>query len=162
MSRTEYKPEARKKKLISRKSEGELLVYDTERHRAHSLDAPLATVWRACDGTKSARELAQQLDVPEPALWVALERLDSARLLKEPPPLPPATTQTRRQWLRTATALGLGLASITVPRLSEAASLLNPGVCNQRRPPNCGGQACNGGGNCRVVVLGGVQRCRCG
>ncbi len=163
MSRTEYKPEARKKQLIARKSEGELLVYDTERHRAHSLDAQLAALWRACDGKKSVRALAQELELPEPALWIALERLGAARLLREPPPATTATATapTRRQWLRRATALGLGLASITVPRLSEAATTITAGQCNQRTPPNCGGQPCNSGGSCRMVLLGGMPRCRC-
>jgi hypothetical protein len=39
-------PRARKKDLIVRTVQGEVLVYDLGSHRAHCLDAVMASLWR--------------------------------------------------------------------------------------------------------------------
>src|SRR5205807_1280770 len=140
----------RQRELIVKRVEGELLVYDTERHRAHSLAPLLAALWKRCDGKTTVTALAQALaaeldgDVDVALVWVALERLGEAHLLREP--LPAAATArrgtTRRQWLRQASALGLALASITVPTMAEAATTIGTGQCAQRDFRNCGNQPC--------------------
>src|SRR5439155_9074412 len=56
-----WTPHARKRDLIVKRVEGELLVYDTERHRAHSLAPLLAALWKRCDGKTTVAALAAAL-----------------------------------------------------------------------------------------------------
>src|SRR5262245_19716845 len=82
-------PRARSERLIVEELEDELLVYDLDRHRAHSLNPSAALVWRHCDGRASVAEVAtlleQQLGLPrdEEVVWLALRRLQSAHLLHD-------------------------------------------------------------------------------
>src|SRR2546423_15689116 len=46
-------PRARDARLVIQELPDELLVYDLERHRAHSLNRTAALVWRHCDWKKS-------------------------------------------------------------------------------------------------------------
>jgi len=65
------------------------MVYDDERHRAHSLNQTAAFVWRHCDGQTAipelARRLQRELDVPadEAMVWLALDRLEKEHLPQE-------------------------------------------------------------------------------
>lgn len=67
----------------------ETVVYDLERHRAHTLNHTATLVWQCCDGETSipdiARKVALELDrdVDEQLVWLALERLEHAGLLRE-------------------------------------------------------------------------------
>src|ERR1700719_830964 len=75
--------------LIVREVDGETLVYDRRRHKAHCLNRAAALVWRQCDGTTSVAELAKllhehlQIPVDEAVVWLALDRLARAHLLAE-------------------------------------------------------------------------------
>jgi coenzyme PQQ synthesis protein D (PqqD) len=51
----ETAPLARSDGLIVQELDGELLVYDLERHRAHRLSETAAFVWRRCEGEHMAR-----------------------------------------------------------------------------------------------------------
>jgi hypothetical protein len=66
-----------------------MMVYDTERHQAHSLNRTAALVWQQCDGKTSVPELAARLGelglpAEEAVIWLALDRLEKAQLLQEP------------------------------------------------------------------------------
>jgi hypothetical protein len=59
--RSAFLPEARKEGLITKDVDGELLVYDRERDRAHCLNSTAATIWQLCDGRTTPREIAAVL-----------------------------------------------------------------------------------------------------
>ncbi len=169
-------PRARRRDLIVKRLEGELLIYDVERHRAHSLGALLAALWQRCDGKTPPAALAAALAAEfadaasDELIWLGLERLSAAHLLREE--LPPAAARpasspggspTRRQWLRHAAAIGMAAVTITVPTLAEAATTIRHSDCMKRDPPDCGNTPCsdNPGTVCKSVLVGMKMRCRC-
>jgi hypothetical protein len=76
------KPLARTEDLVIENVEDELLVYDGKHARAHSLSAPAARVWRACDGETSIDDLAAALELPRETVVNALDELEGAELLE--------------------------------------------------------------------------------
>jgi hypothetical protein len=82
-------PAARTERLLCRELPGgDLILYDTDRHRAHSLNRTAAFIWQQCDGQTNIAALAarlQALDVPtdKGLVWLALEQLEKAHLLQE-------------------------------------------------------------------------------
>src|SRR5688572_28712357 len=80
-------PQARRENLLVHELEGELVVYDRERHRATCLNPTAALVWRHCDGRRTVGDLAtllhEALNAPadENLVWLALDRLEQAHLL---------------------------------------------------------------------------------
>ena|SRR5438309_2950745 len=135
-------PLARNEGLVVQELPDEVLVYDLDRHRAHSLNRIAAMVWRHCDGKTSVAEMAtlmnQDLGLPpdEELVWLALERLGRARLLRgrlTPPAKAPSPS--RRALMRSlALAGGLSLVtSIIAPEAHAAGSACTKsvgGVCN--------------------------------
>src|SRR6266849_515680 len=100
-------PHAREAGLLTQELPDELLVYDLERHRAHSLNRTAALVWRHCDGKTSVAEIAgllnRELSLPadEQVVWMALARLQRARLLQERVTVPgEGTSYSRRVVMR--------------------------------------------------------------
>ena len=120
-------PLARRDGLVVKTVGDEVLVYDLERARAHSLDALAAAIWRQCDGRRPVAALAAAVraetgaPVTAAAVEYGLAALGRARLLAgERPGLGP----TRRQVLAkigTAAAIPLVL-SITAPTAAQAQS----------------------------------------
>lgn len=141
----------------------EVLVYDLEQHRAHSLNALAAAVWRACDGTRDAlglgaaveREIGQP--VPLEAVRYAVQSLGRARLLMAPVGEAGLTRRDLIRRLGTATAVAVPIvASITAPRPAAAQSCIASGdacvtssTCCPCTPPATA--LCNGGA-CRCAV----------
>src|ERR1700687_761084 len=107
---TEFLPKARREAIITKEVDGELLVYDRERDRAHCLNETAAAIWRLCDGRTSVGEISEQLTVsseqkavgsrqkaegPDPTadarhptpdtniVWLALDQLERSHLLEE-------------------------------------------------------------------------------
>jgi hypothetical protein len=83
-------PRARARGLKVEQLDDELVVYDNEQHRAHSLTAAAAAVWKRCDGRTSikdiSRAVAAEFDLPPnlDMIWRALRQLDHAGLLDPP------------------------------------------------------------------------------
>jgi hypothetical protein len=81
-------PAARYDKLVVTETADEVLLYDTEKHHIHHLNATTAAVWRLCDGKHTvvdlAREAGQALGaaVDEATVRLALTKLDDAGLLQ--------------------------------------------------------------------------------
>src|SRR2546429_1702904 len=135
MPETENKlPRARAEKLISKKVQDELIIYDLARDVASCLNSIAADVWDRCDGHSSPAAIAQALSqngwgpVDERAVWLAIDKLSRAKLLDEPTKMPPSVLAggTRREALR---ALSLGAAfavpvvlSIKAPAAAQAAT----------------------------------------
>ena len=160
------KPTARKEGLVVKELPDEILVYDTERHKAHCLNPTAALVWKQCDGEKSVEQIAKRLGAElevgdaEELVWWALRRLEKARLLAEPvSPPPKVADRSRRDVVRRLGLVG-GLSviipvvsSIVAPTPVEAAGTCVPifGCGGQPFGVICGptcGNICDGAGNC--------------
>jgi hypothetical protein len=127
-------PSARRDGLIVETLGDELLVYDAERDRAHSLNATSAAVWQACDSVGDAAALAEAVTerlgepVSEEAAWRALSQLDERRLLVgELPRRMTGREYSRRQAVRRMSVIGASAAfaapfvkSIVVPTAAQA------------------------------------------
>src|SRR5205085_736934 len=92
MSVEQRLPQARTEQLLVRELPGgALMVYDQERHQAHTLNQSAALIWRHCDGRQEAAALAARLHAETglPAevelVWQAVARLQKARLLQDGP-----------------------------------------------------------------------------
>lgn len=169
------RPRQRRDGLVVQELPEETLVYDLERHEAHCLEAVAATVWEACDGRRTVEEIAARAAkrlgrrVPEEAAWLALRRLGRAHLLEAPVALPAARAGTsRREWLKTAAALGgLSVLSITAPTAAQAATCITTTACEALQNRLCtGGPCCTTGPNpappgtvCKKV--GNQNNCTC-
>ena len=134
-------PYARKSGLIIKESDGEILIYDLEKNKAHCLNDTAAKVWKYCDGHTSVARIAKSLEqdlhtpVDEKVVWYALLQLGKDHLLEErlvPPPI--IAGMNRRDMIR---ALGLAavvavpvVTSIVAPTPAQAATCLPSGaVC---------------------------------
>jgi hypothetical protein len=157
------RPVARTTGLVVKTLADEVLVYDLERHRAHSLNGVAATVWRRCDGTRTATEIANAIratgvPVSVDAVRYAFDELARARLLTHPIA---AEGITRRELMRrlgaTAAALPL-VTSIVAPTAADAQS-----ACFQ--PDRTTVVACLGGTPCCApgvcTVVSGTSRVCC-
>lgn len=85
-----FLPEARRDGIIRKEVDGELLVYDLTRDKAHCLNESAAAIWKRCDGRTSTKEIAASLakevgaTVDERVVWLALADLRRSHLLEEP------------------------------------------------------------------------------
>jgi hypothetical protein len=129
-------PQARHDDVLVEELDGETLVYDLRRHKAHCLNPTAAFVWRRCDGHTSVAEIAAllpgALSVPaeEALVWLALQRLEQLQLLRAPvlAQAPAGALISRRMMLRRLGVAGGAalvlpvVTSITVPTPAMAAS----------------------------------------
>ena len=148
-------PTARRDGLVVRELADELLVYDTQRDKAHCLNKTAALVFLHCDGCSSpeqiAHSLSQELNAPvdEKLVWFALAQLSGDHLLEERVEMPHLLSgMTRRQMVR---ALGLAavvavpvVTSIVAPTPAQAATCLPPGSACTSSAQCCNG-LCSGG-----------------
>jgi hypothetical protein len=125
-------PRARVDKLVVSELDDEVLVYDLNSHKAHSLNRTTALVWRHCDGQTTVGAVAGllqrelQAPVDEDVVWMALHQLNRATLLQEPlSPSTDARRYSRQEVLRKAGIAAVALpvlASIVAPTAASAAS----------------------------------------
>jgi hypothetical protein len=124
----EQLPSGRREGLIVETIDDELLLYDTERDRAHSLNAVAAAVWRGSDGKRDPAALAEEVGVTEDAVWRALSQLEERGLLDgELPRRMGGPEYSRRQAVRRIGLIGASAAfaaplvkSIVVPTPTQA------------------------------------------
>jgi hypothetical protein len=123
------RPRARKTGLLIEAVDDEVLVYDTERHRAHALNRSAADIWRWCDGGATPAEIAARLSdargvpVGEEFVRLGLEQLHEFHLLEPWPAGSPRPS--RRELIRAGGLVGLALpviTSIVAPIAAEAQS----------------------------------------
>jgi Coenzyme PQQ synthesis protein D (PqqD) len=130
--RGEY-PRARRAGLLVETVGDEVLVYDTERHRAHALNDSAAKIWKRCDGKTSAAEIAGglsealQMPVTEDFVRHGLAQLREFHLLDEPAGSmsAPDSGPSRRELIRVGGLAALALpliTSIVAPVAAEAQS----------------------------------------
>ena len=147
-----YLPAARTAKLVVRELADEVLVYDTESHRAHCLNRAAALVWKNCDGgtpvSRIAERVGRQLSspVPEEVVWLALSRLAELDLLSPAatPGAPPNRISRRGMLRRLGVAAAVSLPLITSVVSPTAAHAQSSVPCDENTPcPE--GQTCIGG-----------------
>lgn len=154
-SSAEFRPEARTEGLIVEELDGELLVYDTERDKAHALNGVAALVWQQSDGHRTIERLADAIvtDVEDPTtqravVMLALRQLWDRKLLVTAPPSEEGVT--RREVMRKAAwagAVGLSIPvvkSIIAPTAAQAATCKEPGEVCVSSAQCCSG-VCSGG-----------------
>jgi hypothetical protein len=149
---------ARTEGIIVESLDGELLVYDLERDKAHALNEVAAWVWERCDGQRTSVEIARQLPASfgggedpaeaEEIILHALRQLSAQHLLVGDPEIPEGVT--RRHLMRklaVAGAVGVALPvvrSIVAPTAAQAATCLAPNQPCLSSVQCCSG-ICNGG-----------------
>jgi len=146
------RPLARKNGLVIEELDDEILIYDTERDKAHCLNAAAGRIWKHCDGKNAVEDIkdAFAANMPiEAAREVVSDcvlRFNRAHLLKEGSlPFQGHAVLSRRKLLRkigvsaAATAIILPLiTSIVAPPPAAAAS------CGSFSCQSQGAQFCRG------------------
>jgi hypothetical protein len=168
----EFLPKARSEALITKEVDGELLVYDRTRDKAHCLNESAAAIWKLCNGRTTPTEIARKLGssptpgsptaqrrlggtvsegaasyptIDEGFVWLALAELRRSQLLEEPA----NKTRNQNQWPQ----LMRGIASMSrreaVKRIGLGAAIALPIVVSITVPtPAQAGTCKHGGSNC--------------
>lgn len=148
-----YLPAARKSKLVVRELADEVLVYDSDSHRAHCLNHTAALVWKNCDGRTSVSGIAERVGeqlsfpVPEDVVWLALDQLTEFDLLAPASSRPAGSNQvSRREMLR---RLGVA-AAISLPLVT---SVVSPTAAHAQSATPCNGDTeCPAGQTCQANI----------
>ena len=150
-----YLPKACSEGIITKNIDGELLIYDRTRDRAHCLNGTAAAIWKLCDGRRSVGEIAAQLSgaradgsrpltegsrqkeesceqppVDERVVWLALDKLQRARLLEAPKPELPR----KSFWLPANTSITNMSRREAVRRFGLGAAIALPIVISMTAP----------------------------
>lgn len=143
------RPRARTSGIIVERLDGEVLVYDLERDRAHCLNEQAATVWEAADGSASVEQIAATTGLGTDVVRYALARLERHHLLEQPAGGPGISRRDVMKRVAMAGAIGAALPvvrTIVAPTAAQAATCLPTGsMCATS------GQCCSGvcaGGTC--------------
>ncbi|MCA1596585.1 MAG: PqqD family peptide modification chaperone [Chloroflexi bacterium] len=151
-------PAARSERLLIEEVDGELLIYDLDRQKAHCLNPAASAVWKACDGATSmqaiaslaGRSLGASMDTD--AAQLAIEELGRKHLLKNVTAAKPGESPriTRRDLIQRAGGITLAaavpiIASLAVPEAAHAASCVTSGG-------DCSTFACCSGLTCGKVT----------
>jgi hypothetical protein len=144
-------PQARRRGLIIKEVDSEILIYDQETNKAHCLNPAAAKVWKYCDGETTLADACSSLscdfDTPidEKLVWYAVEQFSRDNLLQKEiePPAFIIAGMNRRQMVRT---LGLAamvavplVTSIVAPTPAQAATCFPPG-----QPCTASAECCSG------------------
>jgi hypothetical protein len=142
------RPRARNDGLLVREVFDELVIYDQEEQRAHSLNSTVAVVWQNCDGHRTVDDLAallhEELNLPvdQELVWLALRQLERAGLLQGRLNRPPNVEGvSRREVLRRVGSIAG--ATFLLPAIG---SIVAPTPAMASTPPVC---------DCCVFVQGG-------
>ena len=164
--RTKTAPLARRDGLVVQELPDEVLVYDSERHKAHCLNPTAAFVWKHCDGRKSVSDIARLLEksigmgaLDEDVVRFALSQLEKDHLLEEKLAWPVGVQPiSRRELVR---RLGIG-AAIAIPLVT---SIIAPTAAHAGSGGTLGSACrttadCGGGLSCQNIDPGtGIGSC---
>ena len=149
-------PSARREGIISKELDGEVLIYDRERDKAHCLNSTAALVWQHCDGRSSVTDLARAVSkrlggaVDEMVIELALKQLSRDHLLAERYVSSPVAADLSRR----ALVRRLGVAAVLLPlittitaptALAGTSDCLGLGAACPGALPCCGATTCQGG-----------------
>ena len=168
-------PKRRRDSLVVSQVEGETVVYDLTRHKAHCLNPTAALVWGYCDGEttipKMTRRLGDHLEtrLGDEVIWRALDQLHKAHLLEERIEVPTgARGLSRRDLLRRwslaaallpiVVTLGVPTAAIAAntciqPCIASSACRPTIDLCKCCGPPSCS-KKCDVAGVCSNAQAG--------
>lgn len=147
----EKMPHPRKSGLIIKKVDGEILIYDQDRNKAHCLNQTAAKVWEYCDGetmiAAACESLARDLNAPvnEKLVRYAIEQFSADHLLETEVAMPAFMIPglNRRQMVRTlglAAAVAVPLvSSILAPTPAQAATCFPTGTACTASAQCCSG-----------------------
>jgi hypothetical protein len=173
-------PLARAQGLLCREVPEGLMVYDLDRHEAHSLNQTAALVWRHCDGKMGVPELSAllqretSLPAEEAVVWLALDRLEKAHLLQTSLTRSTETSGMSRRAVIRKLGLAGGLVallplvdSLNAPPAFAQASAAETGGCTVANfcqpcptPGNGGKICCSGPSNVPVCVSPNSANCK--
>jgi hypothetical protein len=161
-----WRPKAKREGLLVEEIDGEVLVYNLERHRAHCLNDTAVRVWNLCTGKRTVEQIASELNIAlDPASRIGVVRDTVARferlgLVETAEGATPSMS--RRKFVQ---RVGIGVAagvalplvtSIVAPTPAYAASgLANGKACTTSA--QCASKCCcndNSGGNSGKCVAG--------
>lgn len=160
------KPTARQAGLVIQEMPEEVLVFDLETNKAHCLNETAAFVWKSCDGSRSAAQIAELFgresgkNVEEEMIWLAIDQLSENNLLEQKIRAD-FKNQTRREVIKK-----IGLAAVIA--LPLVSSLVAPtaarAVACSGVVASCtnGGVTCNDGTPCSSCTTSPANPvCRC-
>ena len=158
----EARPVARTEGLIVEELDGDLVIYDTERNKAHALNPLAARIWKHCDGERTVTDLAGLFaaDTSDDAVVNCLSQLVRLHLLNSGSlGTGDGMVLSRRHLLRKV-AIGAAAAAVVLPMVTSivapsaqaAAScqVLNAD-CNTPQKFCCPGLVCQTSNNKCVV-----------
>ena len=99
----------------------DLVIFDPETAHLHTLPAPVAAVWQACDGTADVTAIAASTGLTLLQVEAALLQLREATLVEPEPEAAVPSSRDRRTLLKRA-ALGAAMVSVTAPMAVQAQS----------------------------------------
>lgn len=129
-------PLARTNEIVTKEIDGELLIYDRARDKAHCLNSSAAKIWKLCDGRTTVPEMAVSLSrasgapVDDTVIHSGLKQLSMRALLAEASYAPIGAVDTARRSL--ARNLGIGVfllplvTSLSAPTALAAVSCAGP------------------------------------
>ena len=99
----------------------DLVIFDPETAHLHTLPAPVAAVWQACNGTAEVTAIATSTGLTLLQVEAALLQLREATLVEPEPAATVPSSRDRRTLLKRA-ALGAAMVSVTAPMAVQAQS----------------------------------------
>ncbi len=139
----------KQRKLIARRIDSELLLFEEETSTAHCLNGIAGEMWMACERQSSAAEITELLrtrwpDLEKEVVWASLGRMAAADLLEETIDHENISTG-RRELIRrlgftAAIVLPIAVTSVLIPPAAAAVSCGHPGaLCGEGKPLCCPG-----------------------
>jgi hypothetical protein len=116
-----FLPKARRQGIITKEVDGELLIYDLDRDKAHCLNLTAALVWKNSDGLRSIRELSRVVSrelnttIHDAVIQLAIKQLDRDHLLETSN----AAIQLPPDLSRRAVMRRLGVAAVLLPLITS-------------------------------------------
>lgn len=154
-------PKAKTDDLLVEDFGKEVLLYDTRKDRAHSLNESAYAIWKQCDGKHSIADLAHDIyktlprSEAETLIQLGLERLRRRGLLEDASGLK-AFDLSRRQLLRKL-VIGAAAAGLAAPTI---ASMVAPTPANAFSGlPN--GTPCSSNSQCQSGFCAGAPMGMC-
>ncbi|NNE68002.1 MAG: PqqD family peptide modification chaperone [Pyrinomonadaceae bacterium] len=150
-------PKARQSGLVVQNTSNELLVYDLDAEKAMCLNETTATVWQACNGQNSIKDISREFEEleaknSEQIVWIAIDQLARHGLLEDAVQSE-LSSENRREVLKKigfASAVAVPvIASLVAPSsvlASASCACAAPGDCLTQ--PSCPASTCNGSGQC--------------
>jgi hypothetical protein len=151
-----FLPKARSAKIITKEVDGEVLVYDLARDRAHCLNETAAAVWKLCDGRTSVPEISlsvsKSLGVPvgKVVVQLALKQLSTNHLLAEGYEVASLPVNSSRRAL--VRRLGIGVALLPLITSLNAPTALAAVSCGGPCTGGPGRGTCSPGCVCSPIT----------